>query len=60
MEALRKKWADKIFVWDNEGFEGNRQLILNGAMPVKDVEALSVQQLVTQWQSPSFEQISLF
>ena len=60
MEALRKKWADKIFVWDNECFEGNRQLILNGAMPVKDVEALSVQQLVTQWQSPSFEQISLF
>ena len=34
-EALRHKWSS-VFVWDNDKYEGNRELIKLGGIPLSD------------------------
>ena len=58
--ALRNRFTERVYVWENPDLPGNMELIAKGAMPFRDPEHLPLKQLAEQWACPPVEQLSLF
>lgn len=58
--AMRNRYTDKVFVWDNPALPGNRELIERGATGFTDPKLLPLKEMKRVWDTPAFEQMSLF
>lgn len=58
--ALRNRFTERVYVWENPDLPGNMELIAKGAIPFRDPEHLPLKQLAEQWACPPVEQLSLF
>lgn len=58
--AMRNRYTDKVFVWNNKSLPGNQELIERGATPFTDPMQLPLQEMKRVWDTPAFEQMSLF
>ena len=58
--ALRNRFTERVYVWENPDLPGNMELIAKGAIPFRDPEHLPLRQLAEKWASPPVEQLSLF
>jgi predicted Rossmann fold nucleotide-binding protein DprA/Smf involved in DNA uptake len=58
--ALRNRYTEKIYVWDNPSIPGNRELIERGATAFRDPSELPLEEMKRVWDTPAFEQISMF
>ena len=56
--ALRNRFTERIYVWENHDLPGNMELIARGATPFTDPARLPLSQLAAQWAAPPYEQIS--
>lgn len=58
--AMRNRYTDKVYVWDNPSIPGNRELIERGATGFTDPKLLPFREMKRVWDTPAFEQMSLF
>ncbi len=58
--ALRNRYTEKVYVWDNPSLPGNRELIERGATAFSDPYELPLEEMKRVWDTPAFEQISMF
>lgn len=58
--AMRNRYTDKVYVWDNPSLPGNRELIERGATGFTDPALLPLNEMKRVWDTPAFEQMSLF
>jgi predicted Rossmann fold nucleotide-binding protein DprA/Smf involved in DNA uptake len=58
--ALRNRYTDKVYVWDNPALPGNRELIERGAIGFTNPEQLPLAEMKRVWDTPAFEQLSMF
>ncbi len=56
--ALRNRFTERVYVWENPDLPGNMELIARGATAFSDPARLPLGQLSRQWAAPPFEQIS--
>lgn len=58
--AMRNRYTEKVYVWDHPALAGNRELIARGATPFSDPAELPFSEMKRVWDTPAFEQMSLF
>ena len=58
--AMRNRYTEKVYVWDNPSLPGNRELIARGATGFSDPRELPFNETKRVWDTPAFEQLSLF
>ncbi len=58
--AMRNRYTEKVYVWDNPSLPGNRELIERGATAFRDPTLLPLHEMKRVWDTPAFEQMSLF
>ncbi len=58
--ALRNRYTEKVYVWDNPSLPGNCELIERGATAFRDPAELPLEEMKRVWDTPAFEQISMF
>lgn len=58
--AMRNRYTEKVYVWDNKALPGNQELIERGATPFTDPTQLPLHEMKRVWDTPAFEQMSLF
>jgi len=58
--AMRNRYTEKVYVWDNPTLPGNRELIERGATAFSDPAMLPLHEMKRVWDTPAFEQMSLF
>lgn len=58
--AMRNRYTEKVFVWDNPSLPGNRELIARGAAGFVDPREIPFREMKRVWDTPAFEQTSLF
>ena len=58
--AMRNRYTEKVFVWDHPSLPGNRELIERGATAFTDPMQLPLHEMKRVWDTPAFEQMSLF
>lgn len=58
--AMRNRYTEKVYVWDNPALAGNRELITRGATAFTDPSELPFTEMKRVWDTPAFEQMSMF
>jgi len=58
--ALRNRYTEKVYVWDNPALPGNRELIERGGVAFSDPTRLPLEEMKRVWDTPAFEQLSIF
>jgi len=58
--AMRNRYTEKVYVWDHPSLPGNRELIARGAAGFSDPRELPLKEMKRVWDTPAFEQMSLF
>ncbi|MBR3502884.1 MAG: DNA-processing protein DprA [Clostridia bacterium] len=58
--ALRNGYAERMYVWDNPAIPGNTALIAQGAIPFRSPHELALETMKASWETPAYEQLSLF
>ena len=58
--AMRNRYTEKVYVWDNPAIEGNRELIARGAIGFASPAELPFGEMKRVWDTPAFEQMSMF
>ncbi len=54
--ALRNRFTERLYVWENHDLPGNMELIARGATAFTDPARLPIKQLAAQWAAPTYEQ----
>ena len=57
-DALNNRTCDWIYAW--EGGPGNATLISRGAIPLRDIEGVNLDELCVHWNSARSEQMNMF
>ena len=60
LSALRNGYAERMYVWDNPSIPGNTALIAQGAIPFRSPHELALDAMKASWETPAYEQLSLF
>ena len=58
--ALRNRYVDRLYVWDNPEIPGNLELIARGATGFHSPHEIPLKELKAAWETPDFEQMSMF
>lgn len=58
--AMRNRYTEKVYVWDHPALPGNRELIARGAIGFSDPSELPLTEMKRVWDTPAFEQLSMF
>ena len=58
--ALRNGYTDRVYVWDNPDISGNAELIARGATGFRSPHELALREMKTVWETPAYEQMSMF
>lgn len=56
--ALRNRWVDELYVWDESELKGNRALIARGAKPFREAKDIPYKKIADGWGTPAYEQLS--
>ncbi|MBR0465004.1 MAG: DNA-processing protein DprA [Clostridia bacterium] len=59
-QALRNRYSERVYVWENPHISGNMDLIAKGATPFRSPHDLDFEQLRRIWVAPQYEQMTLF
>lgn len=60
VSALKNEYAERMYVWDNPAIPGNAALIAQGALPFRSPHELALKEMKASWETPAYEQMSLF
>ena len=60
LSALKNSYATRMYVWDNPAIPGNMELIARGAIPFRSPHELALDAMKASWETPAYEQLSLF
>jgi len=58
--ALRNGYTDRLYVWQNPALPGNMELIARGAAGFQSPHELPLKEMKRAWETPAYEQTSLF
>ena len=60
LSALRNGYAERMYVWENPAIPGNMALIAQGALSFRSPHELALDAMKASWETPAYEQLSLF
>ena len=58
--ALRNRYTERMYVWENPDLPGNMELIARGATPFSSPNELPIDEMKASWTTPVYEQLSMF
>ena len=60
VSALRNGYAERMYVWERPDIPGNMELIAHGALSFRSPHELALSEMKAAWETPAYEQLSLF